>query len=483
MAGLSFGRRSFIGGIGATGLAALTRNAAAQASKPPKSGSHAAGKLPPRGNFVIRDAYVMTMDAGLGDIPRGDLHVRDGAIVAVGTKLQAPGATRIDGKGMIVLPGLVETHWHMWSALTRGLSGDKPEAAYFRASVELGKAYEVDDMYTGALLAAAEALHGGITYVHDWCHNVRGPDYARADLRALADAGVRGRFSYAHAMGMPSGQPVDLADIERLHGDWDKFSNGGMLSLGLGWRGTRLFGTARPPEVAHGEFDTARRLGLPITAHVNIYRGKSEGEIADLAKQNMLGKDVQLVHATHVTPEEIKAVAESGASVSFSPFTELRIGFGIAPTGDFLAAGVPVGLSVDTTALSGNADMFGIMKVIENMEDGKTENEFKLPARRVLELATIEGARSMGMDDRIGSLKPGKRADLIMVSTQALDIAPLTDAAHLIVEAAQPANVDTVVVDGRILKRKGRLTALDTRQIIADAAASLVGIRKRANWA
>jgi 5-methylthioadenosine/S-adenosylhomocysteine deaminase len=220
-----------------------------------------------------------------------------------------------------------------------------------------------------------------------------------------------------------------------------------------------------------------------LTAHVNIYRGKSDGEIADLAKENMLGKDVQLVHATHVTPEEIKAVADSGASVSFSPYTELRIGFGIAPTGDFLATGVPVGLSIDTTALSGNADMFAIMKTIENMEDGRSENEFKLPARRVLELATIEGARAMGVDDRIGSLRPGKRADLIMVSTRALDTAPFTDAAHLIVEAAQPANVDTVVVDGRILKHHGKLTALDTRQIIGNAAAALAGVRKRANWA
>src|SRR4030095_5621941 len=118
----------------------------------------------------------------------------------------------------------------------------------------------------------------------------------------------------------------------------------------------------------------------------------------------------------------------------------------------------------DTTVLSGNADMFAIMKAIQNVENSRTENEFKLPARRVLELATIEGARSMGLDDRIGSLKPGKRADLIAISPNALNMAVVTDPAHLVLEATGPENVDTVVVDGRILKRGGKLAALDNAQ-------------------
>jgi cytosine/adenosine deaminase-related metal-dependent hydrolase len=168
--------------------------------------------------------------------------------------------------------------------------------------------------------------------------------------------------------------------------------------------------------------------------------------------------------------------------VSLSPYTELRIGFGFPPTGELLAAGIPVGLSVDTTALSGNADMFAIMKAIQNVENGKAENEFKLPARRVLELATIEGARSMGIDDRVGSLKPGKRADLIVVDTRAVNMGVFGNPAHLLVEAAQPANVDTVVIDGRILKRGGRLTAIDVEQVVGEASAALTDVRKRAGW-
>src|SRR5262249_43811159 len=109
-------------------------------------------------------------------------------------------------------------------------------------------------------------------------------------------------------------------------------------------------------------------------------------------------------------------------------------------------------------------------------------SEFKLSARRVLELGTIEGARSLGIDDRVGSLKPGKRADLIMISTDHINLGVLTDPSHLVVEAAQPANVDTVIVDGRVLKRGGKMTSLSIDQVLQDAAASFNTMRKKANW-
>src|SRR5262245_5317264 len=179
---------------------------------------------------------------------------------------------------------------------------------------------------------------------------------------------------------------------------------------------------------------------------------------------------MQVIHAVWSTPKEIRALADNRVNVSVSPYSELRIGFGMPIAADLVKAGVTVGLSVDTTTLSGNADMFAIMKAIQNIENGRSKNEFQLTARRVLELATIDGARSMGVGDRVGSLTPGKRADVIMVDTRALNLAVFTEPAHLLVEAAQPANVDTVIIDGRILKRDGRLTSLDVGDIV-DAAA------------
>ena len=132
---------------------------------------------------------------------------------------------------------------------------------------------------------------------------------------------------------------------------------------------------------------------------------------------------MQVIHAVWCTPEEIRALADNRVNVSVSPYSELRIGFGFPIAAELVAAGVTVGLSVDTTTLSGNADMFAIMKAIQNIENGRARNEFALTARRVLELATIDGARSMGIDDSVGSLTPGKRADMIMVDTRAVNLA------------------------------------------------------------
>lgn len=458
--------------LGALGLPGCASMASAGAE---------AGTLQERDEVVIRNAYVMTMDPKTGDLADADVHVRNGAIVAVGHNLRAGSALLIDGRDMIVLPGLVETHWHMWNTLLRSMSGDKREHGYFPTALALGKAYLPSDMYQGTRLAAAEAVYGGITSVHDWCHNIRSPQYAEENLRALRESGIRARFSYGAAQGHPADQPIDLDDLARLHRSWAANSGGGLLSLGLAWRGVSTGATGSVSATAYRQdFDAARRLGIPISVHANNRKGSDA--IALLAREKFLGKDVQVIHATWVSPEEIRALAENGDPVSLSPYTELRIGFGIPPTGDFLAAGIPVGLSVDTTALSGNADMFAIMKVIQNIENARTLNEFKLPARRVLELATIEGARSMGIGDRVGSLVPGKRADLIMVDTRDVNLAVFTEPAHLLVEAAQPANIDTVMVDGRILKRDGKLTAVDTAQVTSEARAALAALRKRAGW-
>ena len=174
---MHFTRRGLLNGIATSALAMSVASPAIAAPRPP-----APIPLPARRNIVIRNAYVMTMEKDVGDLKDADLHVREGAIVAIGQKLSAPGATAIDGRGMIVLPGLVETHWHMWNTLLRGMSGEKPESGYFRTSAGLGRVFEPGDMYQGTRLAAAEAISSGITFVHDWCHNIRAPEFARADL-------------------------------------------------------------------------------------------------------------------------------------------------------------------------------------------------------------------------------------------------------------------------------------------------------------
>ena len=459
-------RREVLGGILAAG---------ALSGAPFRSslGQPRADSTTVRSEFLIRNAYVLTMDAA-GDIAGGDVHVRGGVIAAVGRNLTAPGAEIIDGAGMLVLPGFVETHWHVWTTLLRSLSGDRQEHGYFPTSRTVGTFYTPEDMYVAGKLAAAEAVHSGITFLHDWCHNVRAPEYAEAALRALAESGIRARFSYGSPTGASNDASIDLVDLARLRERWSEHSNDGLLTLGLAWRGAATPATVR-------DYEVAKELGLPISVHANNFQS-SAGGIAQLAAGGFLGPDVQVIHAVWCTPEEIRALQRTRTSVSVSPYSELRIGFGMPIVVELRDAGVTVGLSVDTPALSGNADMFAIMKAIQNIENGRALNEFKLTARRALELATIEGARSMGVGDLVGSLTPGKRADLIMVDTRAVNLAVMTEPAHLLVEAAQPANVDTVMIDGRIVKRGGRVTTVDIPAVVDSANRAFTDLRRRSGW-
>lgn len=439
------------------------------------------GQLPPRDEFVIADAYVMTMDRAAGDLARGAVHVRNGEIVAVGETVDAPGVARISGAGRIVMPGLVDTHWHCWNTIFKSFAGDVPEHGYFATVARLGMRMEPADMYQAARFSMAEAINSGTTFVHDWCHNVRSKDHGDADLRAIAESGIRARFSCGWPQGLPDTDASDPAPLESYARDWARYANGGLIDLGAAWRG-HFRATPIPEKIHRAEFDNARRLGLPITVHSGSAHGRAAGQIGALAKAGQLGPDVQIIHGLAAQPDEIAAMKEAGAVISFSPGTEPRIGFGLSLLSECLEAGIPVGASMDTSVLAGSASMFAVLKMLRDIENGVWENEFKLTARRALEIGTIDGARSLGLDGKIGSLTPGKRADLIMINPDTLNMGIISDYAHAVLECTMPENIDTVVVDGRVLKRGGKLTVVDPQEVIRGARAALAGIRTRAAW-
>ena len=484
--GSPINRRGFLGGLAGLGVAGLSSpSAPAQGAQPSPTGRRstaAARRLPARGEFIVRRGYLVTMDESLGDLPDGDVHVRNGQILEVGRNLRAPGATVLDGRNMIVMPGFVDTHWHLWTTYLRGMSGDKVEDGYFPVTTAYGRVMQPEDMYYGTRLAAAEAIYSGITTVSDDCHNVRTHEYAEQDIRALAESGIRANWSYGSYRGVPPGELRNLASLERLHQNWATHSNDGLLTLGYSWGGVPI-GTASNPapavavENAKKEIETARRLRLRISMHLASREGTPAGQVQ--AQAGYLGRDMVLIHMLAATAEEMKLVAAAGASISASPGSELRIGYGLTKACDFMDAGINVCVSVDTAPLTGNCHMFGILKLLRNAENAKALNEFKLSTRRAVQMGTIDGARALGIDDQVGSLKPGKRADLIMIQTNVITMGVFTDPTRAIVEAAEPSNVDTVVIDGRILKRGGKFTALDPEQIVADAVLTRDAVRQR----
>ncbi len=437
--------------------------------------------LPGRGEFVIRGATVLTMDARIGDFARGDVHVRNGAIVAVAPEIAAAGATSIDGRGMICMPGFIDTHWHLWTSALRSMVRiDDPKRSYFPVTNALGRHYTPEDSYRNVRLGLAEGLSAGATTVHNWAHNIRSPAHADAELRAMRDMGMRGRLAYGTPQGASNDQPMDLEGLAKIQREW--MPNDGTLTLGICSRNvgdsTNVLRGNISVETARKDWGGARSLGLPITMHTS-----GPSPIQFLESVNLLGPDVQLVHPLLTTAEERQILRTRGVSYSISPTGESRRSaqVGVIQLGELLEAGVKVSISIDHT--SGYAcDYFQCMRILYSLQLHRFGAKAPLTTKRLVQMATLDGAVDLGIADRTGSLTPGKRADIILVRTGDINIAPLSDPYEALVTFAQPRNVDTVIVDGRILRRAGEFTALDHAEVLAQATESTAALRARANW-
>ena len=424
---------------------------------------------------------VLTMDPVRGDLARGDVHVRDGLIVAVAPEVHAPAADVIQARGMICMPGFIDTHWHLWTTLCRAaIHLDDPKRSYFPVTNALGRHYTPQDSYRSVRLGIAEGLSAGATTIHNWAHNTRSPTHADAELRAMRDSGIRGRLAYGTPQAYPDDQPMDLAGLAQIQREW--MPNDGLLTLGICSRNvgdsTNLLRGNISVETARTDWGGARALGLPITMHTS---GPSPVKL--LEDSRLLGPDVQLVHPLLTTAEERKIMRDRGVSYSTSPTGEMGrpASAGVIQLGELLEAGVKVSLSIDNTS-SYACDYFQCMRILYRLHTHRIGPRIPLTFKRLVQLATLDGAVDLGIADRTGSLTPGKRADLILVRTDEINVAPMSDPYTALVSYAQPRNIDTVVVDGRILRRRGGFTALDYPTVLAEAAESVAALRARANW-
>jgi len=439
--------------------------------------------LPPRSDFVIRGATVLSMDPNLGDLQTGDVHVRDGTILSVGHNIQPGNAQVIEGRNMICMPGLVDTHWHLWTSLLRPfVRADVNELGYFPVSNRLGQLFTPEDSYRSVMLGISEALSAGVTTVHNWAHNVRSPDHADAELSAMRDAGIRGRFAYGPAQGMPDDQPMDMAGLARVRRDW--MPGDGLLTLGICSRnvGSMSIGGATRGtltiEMAKRDWGGARSLGLPITLHTS-----GPSPIKLLEEAELLGPDVQLVHPLLTTAEERAILKRRAVSYATAPLGEARrpSSAGVIQLGEMLEAGVKVSLSSDHTTTY-NCDPFMGMRILFALHQHRLGDKIPLTLKRLVQLATFDGAVDLGIADRAGSLTLGKRADIILIRTTDINMAPVGDPYEAVVSLAQPANVDTVIVDGRILRQAGKFTALDHAKVVREATEAAEMLRKKASW-
>ena len=421
----------------------------------------------------IKGATIVTMDPSLGIIESGDLLIDNGKIVAVGRNLGSWAVSEIDGRGMIAMPGFINGHIHLWQTALRGIAADWTLDHYF--GVLIGKVvrlYTAQDAYIGNLVGALDQINCGVTTLFDWCHIVNTPAHADAAVDALKDARIRALFAYGTPMtlfGTKEPHPVDAVRMrkERLASD------DALVTMALAIRGTDF-----APGTAEADIRLARELGLIASFHVACAKhGPRPQSMQNLAQQNLLGEDINLVHANFLTGDEFRVVANSGASISITPEVEMQMGLGLPPTGAALAAGAKMNIGTDVvTGVS--TDMFTQMRFLIQTQRALTNDGFHkretmpdklaIKVRDALELVTIKSARCFGLDDRIGSLTPGKEADVVLLRKTDINMRAAADPIAAIVLHAGVANVDTVIVGGNIVKQNGRLTYGDLSRRLAE---------------
>ncbi|MFK3971498.1 amidohydrolase family protein [Pseudomonas sp. NPDC087358] len=423
----------------------------------------------PATGLIIRHASVLSMDPALGDLTDTDVLIRDDRIIAVGRGLPGDGAQVIDASGMILIPGLVDAHWHLWNSVLRNSAPAPGGEAFFKSQLAISKRFTPKMSALGVRLGLLEAANAGITTINNWAHNLRNPAFAQAELQAMHQSGLRGRFWYGYAQDLPATAEMDFADVRSVQAQL-RAMPGNRFDLGLAIRGPER----TEASVWEPEFAFARDCALPISTHIAVtpqMQGKKA--VQQLAQRDLLGPAVQLVHATHVDAEDVKSIARAGASVCLTPLTEMRVGYGLAPVEVLHKANIALTLGIDTLVLSGNANPFMVMQSALNLATAMSGDEQALSARDVLFWATQGGADAMGLGARLGSVTPGKLADLTLINANRLGMMPVNDPCASVVQSATPADVDTVIANGRLLKLGGKLLDSDFAALTQEVAQQL----------
>jgi 5-methylthioadenosine/S-adenosylhomocysteine deaminase len=415
--------------------------------------------------LLIKGGNVVTVDPGIGDLPVGDVLVRDGRIVDVGPDLATSEADSevIDARGRMVMPGLVDTHRHVWQGAIGGFTPQVTGAGYDPAVLHgIAPRHSAEDVYAGTLWGALQALDAGITTIGDWAHNLQSAEHADADLRGLQESGIRGYFLYGGpGPATEDPNPPHPMDARRMRDE--QFADGanGRLRMGMALRGPCFTSAERNAE----DFAFARELGLPISIHVGM-AGTSDA-VTTLQRDGLLGADVNYAHGNMLTDEEFDLIAQSSGTLSITPSSDMLMQFGTYPgTGRALARGIVSGLGIDTICSVGT-DLFSEMRLALAAERsranaaalarGERVATVDLHQRDMLRLATLDGARVWNLDDEIGSLTPGKLADITIIDMRSPHLDGYGDPVAVMVLGAGPADVETVIVGGDVVKRDGRL--------------------------
>ena len=413
---------------------------------------------------VLRGGTVLPMDRTRRVLSDTDVLVTGDRITAVGPRLAVPeGTAEIDASDGIVMPGMIDTHRHMWQTAMRGYGADWTLTQYFVwYYLEHGTAFRPEDVHAGNLLAAVEALDAGVTTVVDWSHGLQTVDHADAAVDALR--AVPGRFVLAYG------------NIQQAPAEWTtapqfrdfvrrRITGDDMLGFQIAFDVT---GDPAFPEKA--AFEVARDLGVAVTTHAGVWGATNDDGIRLMHEHGFMTPETVYVHASTLSADSYHRIKATGGSVSVSTESEQSAGQGYPTTWAVRSHDIPVSLSMDTSVWW-SGDLFSAMRTTlgadrarEHLEahgQGETVTHCALRADQVVEWATRGGARALGREHDLGSIEEGKKADLVLLKNDNSPVSfPLLNPYGHVVFQAQRGDVHTVIVDGRVVKHEHRL--LDT---------------------
>src|SRR5712691_10009085 len=415
---------------------------------------------------ALRNGMVLTMDDGHRVLRNSDVLVQGERIAEVGPNLSVPDATtEIDASGGIVMPGMIDSHRHMWQTVMRGYGADWTLTQYFVwYYLQWGKVFRPQDIFAGNLLSAIESLDAGVTTTVDWSHGLQTVAHADAAVDALE--AIPGRFvlAYGNLLGAPWQwtKAPEFADFirRRING------RGDMLRMQLAFD---VPGDLAFPEKA--AFEVARDFNLPVTTHAGVWGVTKDDSIRMMYEHGFMTPSTIYVHAATLSDDSYHRIAATGGHASVSAESEDNAGQGYPPTWKLRRHNIPVSLSMDTSVWW-SADLFSAMRATLNADrarehmEGHKRNETvmlsHLRAEQVVSWATLGGAEALGMDSFIGSITPGKKADLVLIKNdQSPAMFPLLHPYGHVVFQAGRGDVHTVMVDGRVVKYDHRLLGID----------------------
>jgi cytosine/adenosine deaminase-related metal-dependent hydrolase len=421
--------------------------------------------------ILLKGGCVLSLDSAVGDFEQADILVEGQKISAVRPGISAPNAQVIDASKCIVMPGFVDTHRHMWQGFLRNVLPDGSLADYIAlVQKKFGANFVPDDVYIADLLSALGCIDVGVTTVLDWSHIHNSPEHTDAAIRGLQESGVRAVFAYGYPQ-TTSGNWKDApnnkypGDIARLRKQY--FNSEDQL--------TTLF-LASPggaPQDIVPLWKAARDVGARITIHVGVGEFGRNALLEKIHAIEPLKSDTTYVHCCTLNDTEWKLIKDSGGTVSIAGYVEKLMGHGNPPVQKSIDTGIRPSLSVDVET-SVPSDFFNQMRSVfsqqknevweRRLSGDKNPPKF-LTVRETLEFATIEGARANGLDRKVGTLTPGKEADIIMLRTDRLNVMPMNNAVGAVVTSMGPQNVDTVLIAGKVMKRNGQLVGVDMNRI------------------